>query len=971
MKTPEILALNNEQKKAVQYTAGPLLIIAGAGTGKTTIIVEKIKHIIKSGLAKPNEILALTFTEKAAYEMETRVDQAMPYGYFQMSIATFHSFAERILRQEAGEIGLSTAYRLMTEAETIIFLRKNLFLFHLSYFRPLGNPHKFLKGLLQHFSRLKDEDITPTDYKKWVDKQKEEKEKYQELAAAYETYEKLKVKLGFFDYSDLVSNLVKLFRDRPADAKKYQQQFPYILIDEFQDTNISQYALIKLLSPPRKNPHLTVVGDDSQAIYKFRGASISNIMTFMRDYKKAKQVTVRTNYRSNQTILDSAYRLIKHNDPDTLEAQLGISKELVGLTKGTPDSVKFFIAKKNDGEADIVVSEILKLKKNYEYRDFALLVRANNHAVPFFQAFSRAGIPYQFLGPSALYKQPEIKDLIAYLKILNNLEDSVSLYRVLTIDLFKIDVRDISLLLSFCKKTSLSLFETIEIYLSFYYPALGRAEYEVYKKYLPLLREPSRKTIHSLYLLITKHLSRLKKDTAGQILFDFLEKTGLLQNLTTFKNEKEEREATNVSRFFSRLKTYEIEHEDASVATVTDFIDMSMELGDSPLFGKQDAPDIDAVNILTVHGSKGLEFPVVFLPSLIQGRFPSYEKKDTIPIPDSLIKEILPQGDYHLEEERRLFYVGLTRACDIVVLTAANFYGEGKRERKISPFVSEAIGEGRVKTLLNTNIEEKKQLTIFDFKKPVTIEPNARLELNTFSFSQLSTYETCPLQYKYQYVLKIPTPAAASAAFGDTVHKTLEAFYNEFKDNRKVGLARLLELFHKNWVPLGYQSPAHQKKMKEEGVAMLEKYFVTLHDKNARVGPLEQFFKIKVEKDISIVGKIDRLDYKSNNEIEIIDYKTGKKPDDKQLKKSLQLSIYALAATNHGLYKKELTQVNLTFYYLQGMEKFSMKRAPEDMYTTKEKIKNTVEKIRQNDFPPNVGPWCDFCPFRMICEAWQ
>ena len=284
--------LDHNQEKAIKSYSGPLLVIAGPGTGKTTVIVEKIKYLIKKGLAKPEEILALTFTEKAAFEMEERVDKMLPFGYFQMWISTFHAFAEQILKEEIQQIGLDPGFRLMTEAEAILFLRKNLFLFNLKYFRPLGNPNKFLAALLQHFSRLQDEDISPKEYLQWAKLElknsrfavKKEGEKYLELAQAYKKYLDLKIKEGVMDFSDLVYYLNQLFRQRPNLCQKYQKQFKYVLIDEFQDTNISQYQLIKLLKPAKDKPNLTVVGDDSQSIYKFRGASISNILNFMKDY---------------------------------------------------------------------------------------------------------------------------------------------------------------------------------------------------------------------------------------------------------------------------------------------------------------------------------------------------------------------------------------------------------------------------------------------------------------------------------------------------------------------------------------------------------------------------------------------------------------------------------------------------------------------------------------------------------------
>lgn len=986
MTDEEIVFLDQDQKKAVEYNQGPLLIVAGAGTGKTFVIVEKIKYLIKKNLAKPAEFLALTFTEKAAYEMEERVDKSLPYGYFQMWISTFHAFADQILKEESAAIGLNPAFKIMTEAESIIFLKKNLFLFNLKYFRPLGNPNKFLSALLNHFSRLQDEDITPDQYINWAQNQnlklktqnQEEKieiEKYLELAHAYKKYLNLKIKEGVMDFSDLIYYLLRLLRQRPNILKKYQNQFKYVLVDEFQDTNIAQYELIKLLCPPQKKPKLTVVGDDSQSIYKFRGASVSNILNFMEDYPDAKQIVLINNYRSHQTILNHAYQLIQNNNPDTLEAKLGISKNLRAQKEDDKNSVQIFLAERVEEEADFVVKKILQLKSDYRYQDFAILVRANNHVEPFIKALTRAGIPYQFLGPGMLFKQPEIKDLIAYLKILTDLEDSPSFYRLLSMDLFNIDQKDIHLLLAFAKKTTLPLFQATEILLSFYYQELAQEEFLIYKNLLPFIKKETRDKLFQLYSMINNHLKKTKSYTAGQILYWFLEDTGYLSKLIDFKTEKEEKIALNISKFFDRLKTYEADHEDASVQAIVDYIQMSMELKESPIVSKTDLSADNAVNILTVHSAKGLEFKVVFIVNLSQGRFPNYEKKEAIPIPQSLIKEILPQGDYHQQEERRLFYVGLTRATDKVFLSASQYYQGGKRIRKVSPFVIETLGQPAVNRILALKKEEKTQLSIFDFKpikqqKTSLSEKKQTFLPNQFSFTQLQTFKTCPLQYKYQYVLKIPTTPGAAESFGTTIHRTLEKFYKQYLSNNNIGLKQLLTIYKENWLPLGFASSVHAQRMKKEGEKMLTEYFKKFHSPQLKIISLEKLFKIKLD-DLIITGKIDRVDLLSKNEIEIIDYKTGKKPSEKELKKNLQFSIYALAAADKGLFNKKLDEINLSFYYLQTQEKITIKKTEEELKDARKQIKTLVSQIKENQFFPEIGPWCDFCPFKMICEAWQ
>ena len=382
--------LNERQKLAVEHKKGALLIIAGAGTGKTTVITERIKYLVLKKKINPSEILALTFTEKAAFEMEERVDQAMPYGYTQMWISTFHSFCDRILRSESIHIGLNPAYKLMTQAESILFLRENLFELKLNYFRPLGNPNKFLEAMLQHFSRLKDEDISPDEYIKFVKtnkeikKDKDEYSKYLELSLAYKTYEDLKKKEGVMDFSDLISNTLNLFRTRENILKQYQDMFQYVLVDEFQDTNYAQNELAILLAGKRQN--INVVGDDDQSIYRFRGSSISNILQFTKRFPKTKIITLTKNFRSTKEILDKSYTLIQNNNPDRLEVRQKINKKLISARNIEGIKTELIYKQRSEDEAWEVVEKIKQIYANgkkYEYKDFAILVRANDHADAF------------------------------------------------------------------------------------------------------------------------------------------------------------------------------------------------------------------------------------------------------------------------------------------------------------------------------------------------------------------------------------------------------------------------------------------------------------------------------------------------------------------------------------------------------------------------------------------------------------
>lgn len=977
-------APNDNQKVAIEYIDGPLLIVAGAGTGKTTTLVEKVHHIVQSERAKPHEILALTFTEKAASEMEQRVDEKLPFGYTQTLISTFHSYADSILRTEAINLGLTPTYRLMTEAETISYLKQHLFAMNLTYYRPLGNPGKFLEALIQFTSRLRDEDISPAQYGEWVDgltpnddHDEDEIAHLKELARMYEQYQEMKAKDGVMDYGDLIYYLMELLRRKPHVLNRLRNELKFVFVDEFQDTNIAQYELIKLLCPPEMNdgPILTVVGDDSQAIYKFRGASVSNILTFMNDYENAKQVTLNVNYRSNQTILDTSYRLIKHNDPDTLEAQLGISKRLIAGNgkKGTP--VDYTLCARVEDEAIHVSNLIKQHAKDYSYGDMALLVRANNHSEAFVKEFIHQGIPYQFHGPSALYKQESVKDLIAYLQVLANPEEATAMYRVLSMPIFKLDARDLAYLVAFAKKTAQTLHHAVEMACDLHTSA-RHDEYEIYRPHLPRMTEFSFQTLAQVRELIANHLKLIHSHTAGQILYTFLEQSGILKELAA--KGQDERDVRIITSFFDRIKSFESSHDDASVFALVDFLIMSMDMGESPTAGDLDIAREDAVHIMTVHGSKGLEYPIVFIANTTATRFPSRNRRDTIPIPPELIKEALPSGDYHVQEERRLFYVAMTRAKDHLYLTSSQLYGDAKRTQKISPFVYEALGEKEVNAKAQKQIESRQQLSIFDFKpdeppQPANLQTHqpATNQYAQISYSQLDTYEMCPLRYKYQYVLKIPSASNAAASFGTSIHSALQTFYTRYRENSALTLDDLLQMFKDAWVPVGYASAAHEKRMQAEGREMLTNFYTTQHNEHIRPIDLEKFFKVKVKDQIFVTGKIDRVDDMGEGKIRIIDYKTGKKPDEKQLAKSLQLSIYTMAAMEPSLYNKPIGHIELTFYYLQNNETITVSKSLEDISSTKEELVEQVQKIQQAHYEPRVGPHCDFCPFRLICSAWQ
>ena len=380
------MELNPIQQQVIKHPKGPLLIVAGAGTGKTAVITAKIAHLIETKKVQADQILALTFTQKAAEEMLSRLDTIMPLGYEEPWVGTFHGICDRILKDEGLHVGLDTDYKIMSAVDQWILVKQHIFEFKLKYFLPLGNPTKFITGLLNFFSKLQDECVTPLEIKAYLTTNKnqittpEDQEAYdrnKEIFTAYEIYQTLKQTNSLLDFGDLIIETIALFKTRPSILQKYQKLWQYVFVDEFQDTNFAQYELIKTICPSTNNPNLIVVGDDDQSIYKWRGASISNIMQFIDDYPTTKQIVLTQNYRSTQAILDSAYQLIAHNNPDRLEVKLGISKKLTSQKDNQVGEVISVELDSQTAEVDWVIKKIFELvaKDELTFKDFAILGR--------------------------------------------------------------------------------------------------------------------------------------------------------------------------------------------------------------------------------------------------------------------------------------------------------------------------------------------------------------------------------------------------------------------------------------------------------------------------------------------------------------------------------------------------------------------------------------------------------------------
>ncbi len=917
--------LNEEQSKAVKHEKGPLLIIAGAGTGKTMVITSRILYLIKEKNYDPKSILGLTFTEKATEEMIERVDVQLPYSYEEIPIHTFHSFCDKILKESGLEIGLDTSYKILPQIDQWMFIKKHLFDFNLDYYRPMGNPGKFISALATHFSRLKDEDISPENYLKYAENAEEDKERLLELANAYKKYEELLIKENVMDFNALQYYVIRLFEERPQILKNYQQKYKQIMVDEFQDTNYAQSKIVHLLAENHKN--LTVVGDDDQSIYRWRGASMSNINEFSRKYPDAKKIVLKENYRSSSQILNTSYELIQNNNPYRLEATHNIDKHLISQFAGN-DKVQINSFSTYIEEYKFFVQQINNLAKEYKYKDIVILVRTHNLAKPIIEVLKANQVPFQVKSSETITSLPEIKDLIAVLKFISNPDDNLSLFRILQMPTHNLPMASLVSLINKAKDNQIRLLEVIR-------------------------EEDYLKETIELFANLVEYS---KEHNISQIISEFLNKSKYIQKLQDEESYENEEKILNIGEFMKMLQEYDAQHNDNNIYNFLDYISLLEEAG-ARIDSTISEIDHDAVQILTIHAAKGLQFPVVFIPSLVHTRFPGRNMSDPIQIPDELVKEEIPNKDMHVYEERRLMYVACTRTKEKLYLSYSEKY-EGNKKWKPSIFIKELTGLDEVEFREHEKVEEPKEPPKM-IKKEMNICPLPK----NLSYSKLRTFEDCPLKYKFSYLYKIPTPSVAAANFGTSVHEALNKFYESLQNGAEPSLDYLKELYEKHWIPRGYDSRAHHNARKKQGIEILENYYKS-HDNNWVIPEmLEKAFNLKIGNYV-FNGRIDRIDKLEDGTYEVIDYKTGKLKKNQKLDKDLQLSLYALACRD--VYGIEASKLSL--YFLEDNEKHTTTRGPEELEKAKAKICEKTDALMKSDFKATPGFPCKFCEYRLICN---
>ena len=619
--------MNPRQLEAVLHTEGPLLILAGAGSGKTTVLINRIAYIIDQSLAKPWQILAITFTTKAAGELKERLTAMLGDIGGDVWAATFHSTCARILRRDGDRIGYSSHFTVYDTDDSKRLVKDCQ--------KALNIDDKMIshKSILSEISHAKDSMLSPADYQAAAGSDF----RLAKIGAVYELYQKRLREADAMDFDDLLGNTVELFRQCPDVLEYYQNRFRYIMVDEYQDTNQVQYEFVRLLAGKSKN--LCVVGDDDQSIYKFRGATIENIMSFEKSYPNAKVIRLEQNYRSTKNILNAANAVISNNE------------ERKGKTLWTEnpegDKIQIHTSSNEQDEAGFVATTILEqVAKGRKYSDFAVLYRMNSQSNILEKVFVKSGIPYRIIGGHRFYERREIRDMIAYLSVINNPSDEIRLRRIVNQPKRSIGDKTIATASEIAGALGESLLEVLGRADEF--DSLRRASVKL-KAFYDMMQElidandDESVSLHELYELI-------------------LEKTGYIEALRGEKEEAETR-IENINELASNLLKFQ--EENGEEATLSAFLEEVSLMTDIDNYDET----ADTVVMMTMHSAKGLEFPVVFLPGFEEGIFPG-------------LQAIYDPNE--IQEERRLCYVAITRAKESLYLLNADsrmLFGSTSRNR--------------------------------------------------------------------------------------------------------------------------------------------------------------------------------------------------------------------------------------------------------------------------------------------------
>lgn len=626
-------SLNDQQKAAVEFNAGPHMIVAGAGSGKTRVLTQKIAYLIEDGF-EPSSILALTFTNKAAKEMKERIKKLIGKKADELWMGTFHSIFARILRTEAAKLNYKANFSIYDREDSVALVSNILQNFDISLDSITSS------GVQHRISKMKNQMISPEEFAKNFAETHIDKK----IAEIYTEYNKRLYENNSMDFDDLLIKPIELFNLHQKVLLKYKTQFKYVLVDEYQDTNKAQYEMLKLLAAPKGK--ICVVGDDAQSIYGWRGAEIKNMLDFEKDFTKAKIFRLEQNYRSTKMILSAADSVIKKNSEQ-------INKTL-WTQNAEGDQISLIKCSDEKDEAIQIAKRIKKevVSRKISFKDIAILYRINSQSRALEDALRREKIPYKIIGGVEFYRRKEVKDVIAYLRVISNQNDEESLLRIMNFPQRGIGNTSISKMIQFARKLNLSLFTTMS------------RVFEVIE-----VKERIQKNVKQFKLLLDKYISLKDSLSLNELLSALVDELGILKIYKEEGTQESIARYDNIQELLSAISEYT--HTNPNL-TIDDFLsEVSLVTGVD-----QYSEGDNSITLMTIHSAKGLEFPIVFISGCEEDIFPLNQKFDT---------------DSRLEEERRLFYVAMTRAKEKVFISYARSryrFGEVAYQSK-SRFIDE------------------------------------------------------------------------------------------------------------------------------------------------------------------------------------------------------------------------------------------------------------------------------------------
>jgi ATP-dependent DNA helicase UvrD/PcrA len=962
--------LNPQQSAAVRHGDGPLLVVAGAGTGKTRVITERIRYLLESNPDLPGEgILALTFTEKAAAEMKHRVTRRIGERGRSVFLSTFHAFCNALLLER------NPQQQTLDEVDHWILLRRNLPVLALERYRRLAEPGQFLGDFVKFFSRCQDELVTPDDYERYAESLAEEyaREKdalpqderllredviaeQQEIARAYRASDRLLRDRNLLTFGMQLLDAVGLLDRDSAFAAALRNRYQYILVDEFQDTNIAQIELLWRLAADHRN--VVAVGDNAQAIYRFRGASFGSFTIFLQRFAgvhaldsaaAARFVQPLTdNYRSTARILRTAAQVVSFIERSPLLPK----KELVAH-KEEGEKVRIAEFGSAQEEARWIAAEIGRMHASgARWRHFAALYRIHGHRTELVTALEQRGIPFVIRNLSIL-DHPLVRDLLAYVRLLVNPADNVACARVLAARGWGLEPADLVRLCERAAKARSSLWD-----------ALQAAQGELSFNGAPRHTDELVAGLNELRV-------RMRQTNAPELfesLAEWLELPLLVKPA----------DRPYVDRLGQFLREWQPKSETSRLPEFAQYLDFFAQAG-GQINLEQAAGD--AVQLMTVHAAKGLEFEHVFVLRLTQRGFPMAPRARVLEFPEALMKEEVPEGDFHVQEERRLFYVAITRARARLTLTTVVH-----QRSKPSAFLEDILS---APALARKNVEQVapaapasgSSLSPRDHSLFGDTRTNARVysriaewglhycppvfEPLQLSASGTETYLKCAQKYLFSYLWGIRGGPHAATTFGNVMHNTIRQFISALRKGTPMSFEDVEMIFRREWTAAGFEDRYQEELYQRDGIQQLRGFYQSTMAAPPDVLAQERRFTIDFENNVQITGRMDQINRVAPGQVEVIDYKTGKPKTDTQARKDLQLSVYALAASE----VLDEEPVRLTYYNLQTNQCVSASREGKLLNEVRGTIQEVAADIRAREFPAKPGFVCKSCDFRLLCPA--